>query len=120
MTVKTLIVLLVLVLGYIATTLTLFGAVDPCDILVVRQEDHEIAAAEKQHMEDIESLKKMASKTLPKENYARFVQNLDEYSNASLRAANQKQSVITALRQKTRDMTTAQCAWQAITWQPGA
>ena len=116
MTIKTLIILTAVVLGYVSSTWLRFGTAHPCEILVVRQKDHAIEAAEKHHLADLESIKELGRNALPKENYVRLVQSLDEYSNASLRGENQSQLVMAGLRQKTREMTTAQCAWQAITW----
>ena len=118
MTVKTLTILVIVILGYASSTWLLFGAVHPCEILIVRQKDHHNRLAEKHHQADLELLKEVAHKTFPAKDYERFVKNLEEYSNVSLREENQKQLVLVELRQKIREMTPAQCAWQAVIWPP--
>jgi hypothetical protein len=117
-TIKTLVVLAAIVFGYTSSTWFLFGALHPCEILIVRQKDHEMKIAERRHQEELESLKEVARTAFPKERYAKFVENLEEYSGASLREANQERSVVINLRQKTREMTPAQCTWEAVTWRP--
>ena len=116
MTIKTLAVLAAIVFGYTSSTWFFFGAVHPCEILMVRQKDHEMSIAERHYQEELESLKEFARTSFHKERYAKFVENLDEYSGVSLRQANQQRSVLTSLRQKTQEMTPAQCAWKAVTW----
>ena len=120
MTFKALILAMVVILGYVSSTWFVFGAVHPCEILVVRQKDHHLELAERHYRTDVESLKGLARKSFPRKDYERFAQNLEEYSNVSLREANQNRSVLIELRQKVREMTPAQCAWQALTWRPPA
>lgn len=115
MTIRSLLIIASIIFGYFSSTWMLFGAVRPCEILVMRQKDHAIQVAQKHHLEELDAMKEVAGKRFPKENYAQFVQNLDEYSNASWRIENQKQSVLSGLRQEIRKLTTAQCAWQAAT-----
>jgi hypothetical protein len=116
--IKILLIVAALAVGYVLSTWLLFGTARPCEILVARQKDHAIRAAEKQHREDLESIKELARKELSKDNYGQFVQNLEEYSSASSRGENQERSVIARLRQQTHAMTTPQCAWHALTWMP--
>jgi hypothetical protein len=118
MMIKTLVILAAIVFGYTSSTWFVFGAVHPCDILIARQKDHEMNIAERHHREELESLKQVARTAFPKERYEKFVENLEEYSGVSLREANQERSVVINLRQKTREMTPAQCAWKAVTWRP--
>ena len=93
----------------------LFGAVHPCEILLTRQKHHAIQIAQKHHLEELHAMKELAGKTFRKENYGQVVQILDEDSNASWRLEDQKQSLLSSLRQEIRKLTTAQCAWQAAT-----
>jgi len=114
-TIRALLILASVIFGYFSSTWMLFGAVHPCEILLTRQKDHAIQVAQKHHIEELEAMKELAGKTFPKENYGQVVQILDEYSNASWRLEEQKQSVLSSLRQEIRKLTTAQCAWQAAT-----
>ena len=118
MTYKALILAIVVILGYVSSTWFVFGAVHPCEILVVRQKDHHLELAERHYRTDLESLKEVARKSFHPKEYDQFARNLEEYSNVSLREENQNRSVLTALRQAVREMTPAQCAWQALIWRP--
>jgi hypothetical protein len=81
----------------------------------MRQKDHAIQVARKHHLEELQAMKELVAKTLPNEDRGQVVQILDEYSNSSWRIENQKQSVLSSLRQEIGKLTTAQCAWQAAT-----
>ena len=116
MTVKTLAIIFSIALAYFGATWFFYGSAHPCEILVVRQKDHHIKLAEKDHREDLESWKKLARKALPAKDYDRFVRNVEEYSNVSVREENLQRSVLVELRQKVKEMTPAQCARLAITW----
>jgi hypothetical protein len=107
----------VFVIGlYFGSTWFFFGSSHPCEILIVRQKDHHIAVAERHHREDVESWQDFARKAFPARDYDRFANNVEEYSNASGRVENIRRSVVLGLRAKVGELTPAQCAWQAITW----
>ena len=116
MTVKSLLIILLFGVAYVASTLFYFGSANPCEILVVRQKDHRIGVAEKLHQADLQSWKEMARTVLPAKDYSRFVHNIEEFSNSPARQENLQRTVMIELRQKFREMTLAQCAWQAVTW----
>ena len=118
MTVKTIMIILSLGAAYFSSTWFYFGSSHPCEILVARQKDHHIHVAEKLHQEDLQSWKDMARKALPAKDYDRFVSNIEDYSSSAVREENLQRSVIIGLRQKFREITPAQCAWGAMTWQP--
>jgi hypothetical protein len=42
-----------------------FGAVHPCEILVMRQKDHAIQVARKHQLEELQAMKELVAKTLP-------------------------------------------------------
>jgi hypothetical protein len=60
----------------------------------------------------------IARKVLPAQDYERFVRNIEEYSSALGRQENLQRSVVKELRQSVGEITPAQCAWRAMTWQP--
>jgi hypothetical protein len=118
MTVRSYLIIFLLGVAYVASTWFYFGSAHPCEILVVRQKDHHTDVAEKLHREDLQSWKDMARNALPAKDYDRFVRNIEDYSNSPIREENLQRSVLIGLRQKFREITPAQCAWQAVTWQP--
>src|SRR5688500_807230 len=118
MTAKNFLIIPLLGVVYLASTWFYFGSPHPCEIWVARQKDHHIGIAEKLHQEDLQSWKDMARKALPAKDYDRFVSNIEDYSSSAVREENLQRSVIIGLRQKFREITPAQCAWGAMTWQP--
>jgi hypothetical protein len=118
MTIKTLVIILSLSAAYFGSTWFYFGSSHPCEILVMRQKDYNIEVAERLHREDLQSWKDLARKALPAQDYDRFLRNIEEFSSSPVREENLQRSVMTGLRQKAREITPAQCAWQAVTWQP--
>jgi len=118
MTLKSFLIIVLAGVAYVATTWFYFGSTHPCEILVARQKDYQIDVAERHHREEIDSWQEMARKVLPANDYARFVRNIKEYSSALGRQENMKRSVVKELRESVREITPAQCAWQAMTWQP--
>ncbi len=118
MTFKTVIIIFLLSGAYFGSTWFYFGSSHPCEILVARQRDYHIDVAEKLHREDLQSWKDLARKALAARDYDRFVRNIEEYSNSPVRGEDLQRSVIAGLRQKLRQITPAQCAWEAVTWQP--
>jgi hypothetical protein len=118
MTIKTLAIILFLSAAYFGSTWFYFGSSHPCEILVMRQKDYNIEVAERLHREDLQSWKDLARKALPAQDYDRFLRNIEEFSSSPVREENLQRSVMTGLRQKAREITPAQCAWQAVTWQP--
>jgi len=118
MTIRTLAIILFLSAAYFGSTWFYFGSSHPCEILVMRQKDYNIEVAERLHREDLQSWKDLARKALPAQDYDRFLRNIEEFSSSPVREENLQRSVMTGLRQKAREITPAQCAWQAVTWQP--
>lgn len=116
MTFKTCLVIVSVISFYVGSTWFFFGSSHPCEILIVRQKQHYIGLAEKRDQEDLASWREIARKALPEKDYVRFVSNIEEYSNTSGRQEMVKQSALQGLRQKIREMTPAQCAWQAMAW----
>lgn len=120
MTIRAFVIILALFTTYFASTWFYFGSAHPCEILIARQKDYRIDIAEKHDQEDIQSWKALARSALPATDYERFVSNIQEYANASWHEENVQRSAIRELRQTLKDMTPAQCALQAITWEPPA
>jgi len=116
MTLKTILTSVFLLCVYFGSTWFVYGTSHPCGILVVRQKDHYIALAERHHREDVESWQQYARKAFAERDYDRFASNVEEYSNASGRQENVQLSVMMMLRDQVREMTPAQCAWRALTW----
>ena len=117
MTGKTVLMTLSVSVVYFASTWFYFGSSHPCEILVARQKDYQIDVAETRHQEDLKSWQEMARQVLPTKDYERFVRNIEEYSSALARRENLQRSVVKELRQSVREITPAQCAWRAMTWQ---
>jgi len=113
---KTSLVIVTLIAFYFGSTWFFFGSSHPCEILIVRQKQHYIEMVEKRDREDLESWQEIARKVLPEKDYVRFVSNIEEYSGTTGRQEIIRQRAAEGLRQKTREMTPAQCAWQALTW----
>jgi hypothetical protein len=80
MSIRTLIIVLSVITGYLTSTWFVFGSPHPCEILLARQKDHHIRVAERAHQEDLQSWQEMARKVLPAKDYERFVRNIQEYS----------------------------------------
>lgn len=120
MTVKSLILLVTLFLGYASITWFKFGAVKPCEILFVREGEQQLKLAEKYYQQDLEALKEFALKALPAKERDSFVRNLEEYSRLSVREESQRQAVLSELRQRIDKMTTFECAHYAFTWSPAS
>ena len=118
MTVRTFVFIVSLSAAYFGSTWFYFGSSHPCEILIARQKDHHINVAEKHHQEELQSWQEMARKALPAKDYERFVRNIQEYSSAFGREELSQRSVVKELRQKVSEITPAQCALQAMTWQP--
>ena len=116
MTIKSLVFIAALVLSYVSMAWLWFGAIHPCEILIVRQKQHHIELAKKHTMEDLEDLKTIARKTLPPKDYDRFVSHLGEYSDVTAHEYDVTHAAVLDLRRKISRMTPAQCAWQAATW----
>ena len=120
MTIRAFVIIFALITTYFGSTWFYFGSAHPCEILLARQKDYRIDIAEKHDQEDIQSWKELARSALPAKDYERFVSNIQEYANASWHEENVQRSAIRELRQTLKDMTPAQCALQAITWEPPA
>ena len=117
MKVKTFVIILSLSAAYFGSTWFFFGSSHPCEILVARQKDQHIYLAEKHHQEDMQSWQELGRKILVPKDYERFAHNIEEYTSTVMREENLRQSAVVELRQKLSEMTPAQCAWEAITWQ---
>lgn len=118
MTAKNFLIIPLLGVVYLASTWFYFGSPHPCEIWVARQKDHHIGVAEKLHQEELQSWKDMARKALPAKDHDRFIRNIEDYSNSPIVKENLQRDVIIELRQNVEERTPAQCAWQAVTWQP--
>lgn len=118
MSIKNLILVSFMISIYVSSTWSMFGSARPCEILVARQTDYHVSAAERKHQEDLRSLQELARAALPAKNYEGFVSNINEYENAFARKDNLRRTVIEELRRNVSALTTLQCGWQALTWDP--
>jgi hypothetical protein len=118
MSIKKLILVSFIIGVYVSSTWSMFGSARPCEILVARQTDYQVSVAERKHQEELRSLQELARTALPAKNYEGFVRNVDEYANTFARRDNLRRTVIEELRRSVSTLTTFQCGWQALTWDP--
>jgi hypothetical protein len=69
MSIKTLILVSLVISLYASSTWSIFGSAPPCEILVARQTDYSVSEAERKHREELRSLQKLARAALPAKNY---------------------------------------------------
>jgi hypothetical protein len=118
MSIKNLILASLVIALYVSSTWSRFGSARPCEILVARQTDYHVSVAERKHQEELRSLQELARSALPANTYEGFARNLDEYENGFTRRDNLRRTVVEELRRNISALTTLQCGWQALTWDP--